>query len=58
MPQFSKTPPLAVIQPESLTLKARFQDAVLLAEERDQVLLFALHPPAQHRDHDVKRKHG
>jgi hypothetical protein len=37
MSQFPKTPPLAVIQPESLTRKACLQHAVLFAKERDRV---------------------
>lgn len=52
-----KTPTLAVVQTESLTREARLQYAVLLTEERDHVLLFALQPPAQHCHDDVKRKH-
>ena len=58
MPQFPKTPPLALIQPESLTRKACLQHAVLLAKERDHVRLFALQPPTEHRYYDMERKHG
>jgi hypothetical protein len=58
MPQFPKTSTLAVIQTESLTLELYLQHAVLFAEERDHVLLFALQPSAQQGQEDVKRKHG
>jgi hypothetical protein len=42
VPQFPKTPALAVIQPESLTCKACLQHTVLLAKEGDHILLFAV----------------
>src|SRR5687768_15311369 len=40
------------------SLEPRLQDAILFTEERDDVRLLALQPPAEHRHDKVKRKHG
>jgi hypothetical protein len=42
MAQFREAPTLVVLQTQSLAIKARFQDAVLFAEEGNHVLLFTL----------------
>ena len=53
-----EAPTFVGIQTQSLALKPRFQRAVLFAEKRDHVLVFTLPPPAEHRQNEVKRKHG
>ena len=45
-----------IVEAQSL-LKPRLQHSVLFAEERDDVVLFVLQPPAQHRRYKVKRRH-
>ena len=50
MAQFGETPTLVVIQTQTLSLEPCLQHPVLLAEERDHVLLLLLKPAAQYRD--------
>ena len=57
MAQFGKAPALVVIQTQSPPFKPRLQDPVLLAKERDHVLLLFLKPTAEHRHHELERKH-
>ena len=57
MSQFGKAAALVVIQTQSPSFKPRRQDPVLLAEERDHVRLLLLKPTAEHRHHELERKH-
>ena len=57
MPQFGKAPALVVIQTQAPSFKPQLQDSVLLAQERDHVLLLTVKPTAEPRDHELERKH-
>ena len=56
--QLPKASTLTVVQTQTPTLEACLQHAVLLAEEGDHGVLFALPPCDKHGHEDVKRKHG
>jgi hypothetical protein len=56
--KFGEASPLVVIKMQAPSLEPRLQHPVLFAEERDDVLLLSLKPPAQRRDQEVERQHA
>ena len=57
MPQFGEAAPLAVFEAQSPPFEPRFEDVVLFAQERDDIVLFVSKLTAQRRDQEVERKH-
>ena len=47
LPEHCEAPSLTIIQPQSASSQLRFQCAILLAKERDDITLFALEPSDQ-----------
>ena len=56
MAQLGEASTFMVIETQASSLQPRLQYPILFAQERDHVLLFVLKPPAQHRNHELKRK--
>jgi len=54
--QLGETSTLPLIQTKPSPLKPRLQDAILFTQEGDHILVLALKPPTQHRNHELKRK--
>jgi hypothetical protein len=48
MPEHREAPSLHIIQPQPASSQLRFQCAILLAEERDDIMLLA-HEPSKQR---------
>jgi hypothetical protein len=57
MPQVGEAAALAVIQAQSSPFEPCLEDAVLFAQERNDVVLLMSKPTAQCRDHELERKH-
>jgi len=58
MAQYGEASTLTVVEAQASCLEPRLSERVLFAQARDYVLLLALKPPTQHRNHELKRKHG
>jgi hypothetical protein len=57
MAELGETSPLPVIETQALPFQTGLQHSILFPQECDHILLLTLHPAAQHRHHQLKRKH-
>ena len=57
MAELGEASPLRVIEAQALSFQPRLQHSILFQQERDRILLLTLQPVAQHRQHELKRKH-
>jgi transposase InsO family protein len=57
MAKFGETSPLRVIETQGAALPAAPQYSILFPQKRDHVLLRALQPAEEHRQHDLSPKH-
>ena len=56
--QLTQPSPLAVVEAEALAREPGLQNAILFAQERDDVGLLAMEPAAQRRDQQLEREHA
>jgi hypothetical protein len=57
MAELGEASPLRVIETQARPFQPRLQHSILFPQERDRILLLTLQPAAQHRHHELKRKH-
>jgi hypothetical protein len=57
MAELGETLPFRVIETQALPFQPRLQHSILFSKECDRILLLTLQPAAQHRHHQLKRKH-
>lgn len=57
MAELGETLPLRVIETQALPFQPRLQNAILFPKECDHILLLTVQSAAQHRHHQLKRKH-
>jgi len=57
MAELGEASPFGVIETQAPPCQLRLQHSILFSQERNHVLLLALQPAAQHRPHELERKH-
>jgi hypothetical protein len=57
MPELGEASPLGVIETQAPPCQLRLQHSILFPQKRNYILLLALQPTAEHRHHELKRKH-
>jgi hypothetical protein len=55
--ELGEASPLRVIEAQAPSFQRRRQHSILFPRERDRILPLTLQPAAQHRHHELKRKH-
>ena len=56
--EFCEAPTLVIVETQPPSLKTDLQHTILFAEKRDRVFVFTLSPRAEHRQHELERRHG
>lgn len=57
-PSPNAAPPLVVLETQALPCEPSFEDAILLAQERDHLGLLGFKPAAYGGDQQLERQHG